>query len=150
MIQRVQSLFILLVIISCTLLLVFPYKIYSAMNPQPMIIEITMLPLFKAQNVSALVFLPAILNLVVLLLACTALFSFKKRLSQIKLLRFSVLILVLNIVCMYLINFFPVDVPARSVRWAFVLPVLSLLSCYLAIRFIRKDEDLVRSADRLR
>ncbi len=31
-----------------------------------------------------------------------------------------------------------------------ILPVLSLICAYLAVHFIKKDDQLVRSADRLR
>ena len=35
-------------------------------------------------------------------------------------------------------------------KFGAIIPVLSLILTYVAIRFIKKDDNLVRSADRLR
>ena len=150
MIQRVQSVFIFLMVLGCSLLLVFPYKVYSAMNPQPMIIEITLLPLYLSGDVSKLVYIPALLNLLILILSLLALFSFKKRKKQLSYLNLTLLLSLALLSSMYFLDFYSVDEKAKSIRWAFILPALNLIFSFLASHFIKKDEELVRSADRLR
>ncbi|MFN6037385.1 MAG: DUF4293 family protein, partial [Bacteroidota bacterium] len=39
---------------------------------------------------------------------------------------------------------------SKSYLFGSYLPILSILLSFMAIRFIKKDEELVRSADRLR
>ena len=44
----------------------------------------------------------------------------------------------------------PKDQVSISYKIGIVIPVISIVFTYLTIRFIKKDDELVRSADRLR
>jgi len=88
-------------------------------------------------------------------LAFTSIFSYKNRLSQIKINFVNTFVIIgimgLNV---YLVMtkgeklFAPQAVGAYG--WAFYLPAIALIMNSLANRSIRKDELLVRSVDRLR
>lgn len=84
-----------------------------------------------------------------------SLFSYKNRLKQIKLGLLNTLLMIcvlgLNIYFFWFkgMLFFE-TLNEGKIQWGFYLPILALLLNSLANRFIRKDELLVRSADRLR
>ena len=165
MIQRIQSIFILLVAVAMGVTLLFPiwekigpgleeavsvtafqithYK-YSADAPG----EIT--EVIKQDSLWYAVLLAG-LSIVVALIS---LFSFKNRLNQIKLNALNALLIGGYVVSTLFATF-------RGDEWlaiegegnylpGFYIPLVALLCNMLANRFIRKDDLLVRSADRFR
>ena len=94
---------------------------------------------------------------IVQLAAIATIFLFKNRSLQIKIGKLTILLIAIQIVAivMYsdtvksLIGNKPEDVIVDFNLGA-ILPVLSLICAYLAVHFIKKDDQLVRSADRLR
>jgi hypothetical protein len=88
------------------------------------------------------------------------LFRFRNRIQQIKLAQLSLLMNTLLIASVFYyaeeaINFLKVDVqvtdelkPGYSI--ATILPIISIIFTLMAIRSIKKDEALVRAADRIR
>ncbi len=96
--------------------------------------------------------------IVLLLIAC--IFSYKNRQRQIKLCTTGFFLEILLIGMLFLVpdsmaNRLEPGIDqdvARIVqyRWTSFLPFLSLILIRFSIRFIKKDEELVRSADRLR
>ncbi len=95
-----------------------------------------------------------ILTVVCIGLALAALFLFKNRPLQIKLGRFLVIGIVLVVLLSVLLFYMDYKVLAAgtevSVEYGYLLPIAALIVTVLAIRYIGKDEKLVRSADRLR
>lgn len=95
---------------------------------------------------------------IVLLLVC--LFSYKNRPRQLKLCTTTFFLEIILIGMLFLVpdsmakNLEPglTEDVSRIVQyqWPSFLPLLSIILIRLAMRFIRKDEELVRSADRLR
>jgi hypothetical protein len=158
MIQRVQTLFLLGVIAIAVVLFFFPlasflsdfyyFKLYllqmKSMAPgnEEMFSEYFTLPLLA-------------LNVATGLVALIAILYFKKRMLQLRLVRFAFL---LEIVFIALIFFYYIpqieeSLVATSDYTGVVgiyLPLGSLLLLILANRFIIRDEKLIRSADRLR
>ena len=153
MIQRIQTLFLLGVLILISLMFFFPlaelidpanisysfiYRgIPSVIEGEPM--------LFKAYPV-------AILLTIIVLNVMVTIFSYKKRIRQIRL-------TVFNIFCMlgmmglvyYSINSQVEEMNAianYSIINAF--PLVGVVLSYLAIRHIGKDEAMIRSMDRIR
>jgi len=100
------------------------------------------------------ILLPVILGLTALL-AFITIFLYKRRLVQMRLIRFDLL---LNIVYLALIFFYYVpdletitDTSADYISEPGIyLSIVSVVLLILANRFIKKDEKLVRAADRLR
>ena len=88
-------------------------------------------------------------------LALISIFQFRKRLRQMSMAR---LVIVANILILFLAGFFFYQDYTRledgaylfEVEYGAIAPILAILFCILALRYIRKDERLVRSMDRLR
>ena len=142
MIQRIQSIYLLLVVIlSGGLIFVFP--ILEGVDN-----KIFALDLFsdKAMINKSL----PILFLLSAVLALYTIFSFKDRKRQFVLGRFIILI---NLILLGLLIYLSLNLPGEDASKKGIgmfLPVLAILFSVLANKAIKKDEDLVKSVDRLR
>lgn len=158
MLQRIQSLFLLLAFIAAVLLFFFPIAgIYSPVVTYKFYVYglINMVP----GEPSALSFMTTfpmlLLNVIISGLAFGCIFVYKNRVLQMKLVRFAIL---LNIVLVALIFFVYAKIIETNLHAApdyldeagIYFPLISLIFLILANRFILKDEKLVRSIDRLR
>jgi glucan phosphoethanolaminetransferase (alkaline phosphatase superfamily) len=158
MIQRIQSVFLLVAAVASILLFFLPlagfynelegnYKLYlftvKYLDPDPKLA-------FNSYFTLPLVFF-AVVNLV---LSLSALFFYKNRMLQKKLCTFNIL----SIIVMLMVFFFFYISTLRTMTQAepeyslpgMVMPLISLAMLILASRAIRKDDALVKSADRLR
>lgn len=143
MIQRKQTLFLLAVAIIAVILLFVPFFSYTSN-----ISDGTFTLLNATGKLSNAYFL-MIINNMVILIALITIFLFKKRTVQFKL---SNLLILLNIFITGLAFLLPFEhdqIKAYATLWAF-LPVVTALFSYLAAHFIKKDDQLVRNADRIR
>jgi len=157
MIQRVQTLFLALAAVAALLMFFFPiadfysgtignYKLLATglrcMDPDPKI------------HPSALFSLPLLVMVPgSIILSLITLFFYKKRPLQIKILAFNILINIVLVIVVFLFYMNSVEKLtgiAPAYEFGAFCPLISLLFLVLANRFIRKDENLVRSADRLR
>ena len=94
---------------------------------------------------------------IVQLAALATLFLFKNRSLQIKIGKLTILLIAFQIaaIVMYsdtvksLLGTNP-EAVIIGFKFGAILPVFSLICAYLAVHFIKKDDKLVRSADRLR
>ncbi len=163
MIQRIQSAFLFLAALCLSVIFMFPVVEFNVRNTAlPM--YVTGFPpesLYNAVVQKYWFLLFSLLLIAAITLLLVALFSYKKRPRQLKLCSASFF---LTIVFLVLLCFLPDVIAGRiepgidkdiankivKLQWPVVLPVLSLVLNYLAMRFIRKDEALVRAADRLR
>ncbi|MCB2220000.1 MAG: DUF4293 domain-containing protein [Bacteroidetes bacterium] len=156
MIQRIQTLFLSLAAIMGTFMFFVPLAsfisdfyylklyIYAFQNQTPgselQFGIITVLPLI-------------LINAAVVIITVYAIFKYKKRILQIKLVRFTMLLSMLLIVGVFVL--YPnvvinqTDAVTEFEIGAYV-PIVNLLFLLLANRFIVKDERLIRSMDRLR
>lgn len=143
MIQRKQSVFLALIVVVFVLLLFVP------------VYQIDISASVSAQLSGRLLFIPLLFVPVALmsLIALVALFLYKNRLRQLKLckigLGLSVLIAANAIVFP---QFFVHGIGREHLHvcnWAYLFPTNIILFA-LAAFFIKKDEDLVKAADRLR
>lgn len=159
MIQRAQTLYLALVALLLAILFFLPlalakiavtgnefiYQVYLS-HSQPIIGE----PV-SGKGFIIRVFYASVL----LLLAVITIFLYRKRSLQMKLIRFSIVLnILLGITVFFRLgsdfqHFY--QTPANiSYEWASCLPVVTLILFNLAFRGVKKDEELVRSADRLR
>lgn len=162
MIQRIQSAFLFLAALCLSVIFMFPVVEFNV-RATPLPMYVTGFPpesLYNAVVQKYWFLLFSLLLIATITLLLVALFSYKKRPRQLKLCSVSFF---LTIIFLVLLCFLP-DVIAGCIepgigkgaakivklQWPVILPVLSLALNYLAVRFIRKDEALVRSADRLR
>ena len=129
MIQRIQTIFLLIVVIAQVVL-----------HFQSLDVE-----LFGSSYVVIA------LSLVSFLLAIISIFSYKKRERQILLNNINIFInaLLTGLLIYWLLNLSGgIDFPEKGIELAF--PLISLFCLFMANIFIRKDEKLVKSVDRIR
>ena len=136
MIQRIQSVYILIAIIVTALLFKFPYAFSLGENGFPLYVQGNHILL------SITIFI-GLSNLICLLL-------YKHRRIQIRLCTLSILLsFVLGGIMLYQ-YYFGSDQNIRSFQISQFLPALIIVFNILAIYRVKKDEKLVRSMDRLR
>ncbi len=160
MLQRIQTVYLFLVFVFAILFIMLPL----ANLQDPFVsLQLSRYPVFfdafDELTGRWMALLLVILFFAVILLTVASSFYYKKRLVQIKLGKYNLLIHA----TMILISFFLID----SIRTqldhldklnqyevsygpGIIFPVISLLFILMANRAIRKDENLVRAADRIR
>ncbi len=154
MIQRIQSLF-LLVAATCGILMFFtPVATYSGVSGT---FTLDMLGIhYSADNETRMMILPLSLNVIASLLPLTTLFMFKRRRRQMKLCRLTMLVFSGLVAVIFLSpeavikDLYNGSAFETHYQPGVGLPLLALVCVFLATVFIKKDEKLVRSADRLR
>ena len=156
MIQRIQSLYLLVVAAACVMLFFFPmidyvdplkgtYKLFATGMK-----SYSDLPgvLFFWQT-SPLLFL----TVISFVLAIIAIFLYKNRKLQFQLVNINVLVNVLLVALVFLLYSRTFEHRLgilSSYQFGMYIPLISLIFLVLASRAIRKDEALVKSSDRLR
>ena len=156
MLQRIQTIFLFLAAIFMGLFLLFPIWVYE--NTE--IHRLHAYGLFSQNNggEGMIHFWPyssaGALGLAVVLVSLISIFSYRKRTIQMKLGALNSLLLAAALVTAVWFatdvrNDLTIDGPGVFGMSLF-FPVLAMICNFLANRFIRKDEDLVRSMDRLR
>ena len=131
MIQRIQSIYLLVAAISMTLI-TFKAPLY-ALNET----------LFMAQDDTKMF----VLTIVGAIFSLLGLFMFKNRKFQMKLIRLTVLIqMIIGIRIFILFNKFEV---VLNNSFLFLI-TFTLIALIMAYRAVKKDDDLVRSVDRIR
>jgi amino acid transporter len=158
MIQRIQTLYLSLAFIAIALLFAFPLAQFFAENGA-YVFSITglknMVP-GDPDAFSPMIFLPLLIVAVgIAILDLFTIFQYKNRSFQVKLTNIGVLAaiaLILGIFFLYIpmiekkINI----VPDYRKAFGIYLPLVALVFMVMANRAIKRDEKLVRSADRLR
>ena len=159
MIQRIQSIFLLIVSVTMVSMLFFQMWQISleSENRNIILTPIYSLDKTEGQDVIMTTFPYTIIGIIALLSGIVALveiFKYKNRLTQIKLGALNALLISASlVVSMYLI--FDAQKPFAPENYGeykigIYLPVIALVFNLLANRFIRRDEKLVRSVDRIR
>lgn len=158
MIQRIQSIFLLLAFLAAVALFFYPLAgIYSNLTAYKFYIYglKNMVPgetsLFSFMTTFPLL----LLNTLVTALSLICVFLYKNRVRQAKLVRLAIL---LDIILIALVFFVYASIIERNLlaspdyldEAGIYFPLISLIFLILANRFIMKDEKLVRSMDRLR
>lgn len=141
MLQRIQTIYLLMVIICMVLTFVFPI---TALIPEEQI------PVDVFLRIDNFPILSAIIAFVTLL-TCVIIFLYKKRKLQVQLCWFSnVLIILFYALFFFLPGFENLSSTFQSIKIGVVFPLIGLIFNILAILFIKKDEKLIRSLDRIR
>jgi amino acid transporter len=143
MIQRIQTIYLLLVTVLSGVLFLIPlFAIESLDSAQP-----------SAQNgfmITTNSFL-LILSCAIGIISFLAIFFYKKRPAQVKACNLNMIL-----ICIFVgLLFYTADTlngMNQKVHYQFgtYIPLIQLVFTFLAIRGIKKDEELVRSANRLR
>ncbi len=145
MIQRIQSLFLLLAAISIGALYNFPFA--TSNKASGTFLADQSYDLLDSNFLLVFAGLSIILSL-------AALFTFKNRGLQIKLSTFniiSIILFILLIIFLFYQEFIGIQSDAQvEDGFGIYLPILGLVFAILARKFIKKDEKIVKSMDRLR
>lgn len=161
MIQRIQSVFLLLMAASMLAVLFVPVWVTGNLDTGEMVIVSAFKISFEDQSglipkVIATKSVVYIASLVVIsvVVAFYSITKYENRLTQMKLGALNSLLVGGVVVC----NYFAISSAKEMIETAnagefklgFILPVVALLFNSLANRFIRRDEKLVQSANRMR
>ena len=155
MIQRIQTLFLLVVLLSGIACFFSPFWIYTGSNYTCYVNMFGAKQVMGAATFQIISTMPVIVVLSIsLILTIVSIFYFKNRRVQLKINGYNLLLTVIFIGTIYLwIPYIITDkLPDASYDWQYglIFPLISLVFILLAGRFIKKDEKLVKSADRLR
>ncbi len=147
MIQRIQSVLLLDVVIVSILLLVFPFVKYENLFN-----EFT-LRVVNQPFCGTWYYVAEALNALILILALATIFLFKNRPLQFKLANLIALLSAGLLAVLLFTDVVKVESflgGEKQVQWPSYLPIVAMFSAFVAGMFIKKDENLVRSADRIR
>lgn len=149
MIQRIQTVYLLAVAILAVVMMSTPLG--SFVTPDYHMSELNNLAVVSEEGVSdyAPWALFALLS-VTAILALVTIFLFKKRMLQIRLTLFNMLVLVGYYVTLVVFVLNLKGDASFVPSWTVCLPLVSIILSWLAIRAIGKDEMLVKAYERLR
>ncbi|TCD03697.1 DUF4293 domain-containing protein [Pedobacter psychroterrae] len=155
MIQRVQSIWLVLAVITLICMFFLPLLSKNVNGVVHGIYTSGLLTDIQTESASSYVvryaFVPITLNLAAAILCFAAIFFFKNRkLQKGIILVANFVIAALAVICFYSGQQLPGGLNGASIAAGTFLPLVALVFNLLAIRGIRKDEQLLRSADRLR
>ncbi len=159
MIQRIQSLYLLLVALLTGVMLWLPLSVHSFSQGDVQLVMLNKLIGLADAGLTidtGIIYLEITLVALVCGLSLITIFQFKNRKRQLVLCNATLVALSALVgVLFILVDFQLKKVAAGAVVQSTYLPaayapLFSLFLAYLAIRGIRKDDELVRSADRLR
>jgi hypothetical protein len=147
MIQRIQTLYLLIAAIMVGLLFIFPFAeilkdgaIYL-FNYKGIFLDGTL----KENGLAV-----SILIGIILALHGFAIFSYRKRIRQIRIIVLIILILLVLYGMFFFYTYYSFGGAQISFKISIVFPMVAIILDYLAIRAIGKDEALIRSLDRIR
>ncbi len=158
MIQRIQTVYLFLAFIAIALLFAFPLAQFFS-ETGAYVFSVTGLKNMVPGDPDAFspsLFLPIIIIAVgIALITLFAIFQFKNRSFQIKLTNIGVLASIAFIMGIFFLYIPMIEkkvniVPDYSKAFGIYLPLVALVFLLMANRAIKRDDKLVRSADRLR
>jgi len=142
MIQRIQSIYLLLVAILSGGL-IFAFHLWKLAEAKVFVLDLFSEESIASKSVPVLFLLSA-------LLALYSIFSFKDRKKQFV---FGRLIILINLFLLGVLIYLSLNLPGEVISEKGIgmfIPVVAILFSVLANKAIKKDEDLVKSVDRLR
>lgn len=146
MIQRIQTLYLIIVIILLGQTFFFPFVRFIGEN------EIIAFSTLRFDSGEWLIPLTILFGFI-LMMTFFAIVTFKKRMIQVRMLIINTLLLLGSI---GLIGFYVWQVHQRlpdyriGINFTAIYPLIAIILNFMAIRGIKKDEALVRSANRIR
>jgi len=158
MLQRIQSVYLLLAAIACILLFFFPLINYydeNYGNYKLFIMGIQYLDPDPKGHFGKWFTLPLIIiPIISILIDGITVFFYKKRWLQMRLISFSCLLMIVLVMIIFFFYATKIEtithIAPEYNYLGMMLPLISLIFLILANYAIRKDETMVKSADRLR
>lgn len=152
MIQRIQSIYLLVISLLMASLFIYPYAELLGADGQLFVFNFNGLSIHGEEGLYLQTIPPFILLSIIVFVAFISIFLYKKRMLQIRLNIFNIILLLgyLGLNYYYIQNFSKQLDGIVSYHVTAIFPIVSVVLTYLAIRAIGKDEALVRSMDRIR
>lgn len=152
MIQRIQSLYLLLITAVLIAVLFLPFGVFQTLDTT---YEYTAFSIKQAGGGSLYampVWVLAVISVISATLAFVTVFFYKKRKVQIRLCFWNLLLMVLFYFAyaVFLVMAMNDLKASFAVSYGLFLPLVAIILDYLTVRAIRKDEALVKSWDRIR
>ena len=147
MIQRIQSVYLLISTILIGLLFLLPFA-EIAKDGAMYLFNFKGVLLDGAVKTNGLV-IPVLL-VIIIVLNVLAIFSYSNRGKQVRLVWGVILMLVVLLVAFVYFTYLAYSGAQINFKLGAVLPLIAIVLDYLAIRAINKDEALIRSIDRIR
>lgn len=155
MIQRIQTVFLFLAAIFAGVLFFSPI---AAFEHGAEVMKLTVLGVnnqVDAQYFNAIYTLPLlVLTILVVAIPMVTIFMYKKRELQIKLSSLNVFLnaIICGLIFLYYTSNIEKTIAAEGVAYLFgtYIPLINMVLSILAMRWIKKDIELLRSVDRLR
>jgi len=151
MIQRIQTVYLVLAAILLVLCCCMPLANFEPLGMGLPAVMYSLVELSKDGTI--LTYLPSVLFALVVLAeiaTVVAIMGYKNRRSQMRTCSIAMILDLLWIVGYAVITFYLKGENTFHPCFAACLPVLALILTWLARKAIKKDDDLVRSADRIR
>ena len=143
MIQRVQSVYLLLASVISGVL-IFVFNLWTSISKDIFAIDLLNRESYLLKSIPVLFLVSAIL-------AFVAIFLYKNRKLQFVIGRLAILVnLILLGLLIYVSLTLPGEVSISEKGIGMFIPIIAILLIVLANKAIKKDEDLVKSVDRLR
>lgn len=154
MIQRIQSIFLLVSSILMGIFLTTPIARFITNNQENIILQASGFKNIANQNELLNATTPLlILCIIILLISLISIFLFKKRILQIRLCIYNILLNIglIGLFVFYYLNFINNhDISEKMFTIFTPVPLANIILLILAFRGIRKDEVIVKAYDRLR
>lgn len=151
MLQRIQTIYLFISTIVITLILFVPFFEF---NSGGYVFDADSIDVVSQNVVSRAVnTIPiAILVLLCALITFVSIFLYKKRGLQMRLTVFSIILLLGVYVLIAFYRFLIIDFSIVSTTYSYglIIPLIAAILNYMANRRIKKDDDLVKSVDRIR
>ena len=153
MIQRIQSLYLFISFLSFGIFFFSPFGYLIDTDLTEIPIKITDNKFMNENIIMEYSMLPLLLMIgFICLLSFTTIFLFKKRLLQVRLTIFNIIVQVGSFGVLF---FYLIDISKRmkleySTGILIILPIISAILCFLAMRAILKDEVLVQTSKHFR
>lgn len=159
MIQRIQSVYLFLIALLIAFMFAMPVSIHKVkVGDQEIELSNSLFSITDASGtIQSLHIIPVgIMAIAVILFSLVILFMFKNLKLQLRLMRYLNLLILLLITSLYLMSDFKVKEFAAGNTYSTIFllgayaPLVAMFFSYLTTNAIKKDKELVESADRLR
>jgi hypothetical protein len=152
MIQRIQTIWLLLASITIASLLFVPMVTSTVGNIEYKVLADGLYQTVDGTAKKLESFLPLLISVIaVSIMAFVNIFNFKNRTTQKRFIMGNVVLIIgLSFWCSVYAKKIPGGLETANYNIGMFLPVIAIVFCILALRGIKNDEKLLKSADRLR
>jgi len=155
MIQRIQTLFLLLAAVFTALTFAFPFA--SFMHEGIKVVQLNAFSLSLVEpaqgyDIGTNVFAIGTLSAIITVLCTFTIMLFSNRVLQIRFTTYTLILIVLHIIAIasYIFIIASKDELDFAPEFGVISQIVSLILVFLALKRIKKDEALIRSVDRIR